>query len=162
MAKEVERKFLVKSEAWRDGVERAISIRQFYLAVGVDRSIRIRISDRTRAKLTLKFGAGQKERDEFEFDIPLHDALSMLEFSVGTVIEKIRYHVAHNGYLFEVDVYSGDLDGLIVAELETPDDVADSLLPSWIGREVTGDQRYSNAVLALSSKTPQTVEALAG
>lgn len=162
MAKEVERKFLVKADVWRARVERAISIRQFYLSVAMDRSVRVRISDGRQATLTVKFGAGQPERDEFEYDIPLQDALAMLEFAVGSVIEKTRHHVRHAGYLFEVDVFSGDLDGLVIAELETPDAVASAALPPWLGREVTGDQRYSNAVLALSARSPQTVEALAG
>lgn len=162
MAKEVERKFLVKDDGWRAGVDRSISIRQFYLAITADRSVRVRISDMVRAKVTLKFGAGLRERDEFEYDVPLHDALSMLEFAVGSVIEKTRHHVRHNGYLFEVDVFAEALDGLIVAELETPETVAADLLPAWIGREVTGDQRYSNAVLALSEITPRTLLALAG
>lgn len=162
MAKEVERKFLVRSDAWRANVVRSISIRQFYLSVAVDRSIRVRISDKLRATLTVKFGAGTLERDEFEYDIPLHDALAMLEFAVGTVVEKTRHHVHHEGYLYEVDVFGGELLGLVVAELETKDSVPGAMLPHWLGREVTGDQRYSNAVLALSSKSPHTVEALAG
>lgn len=160
MAKEVERKFLVSGEAWRNDVERSIRIRQYYLCVGVDRSIRIRISDNKRARLTLKFGAGRLERDEFEYEVPLHDALAMLEFYVGTVIEKVRHHVRYGGYLYEVDEFGGELDGLIVAELETRDRVDD--LPQWIGREVTGDQRYSNAVLSVSTQHPAMVEALAG
>lgn len=162
MAKEVERKFLVKSDAWRAHVERSIAIRQFYLSIAADRSIRVRVSDNSKARLTLKFGAGLPERDEFEYDIALHDAIAMLEFAVGAVIDKTRHHIRHEGYLYEVDVFSGELEGLIVAELETPDIVPDDRLPSWLGREVTGDQRYSNAVLALSRKTPQVIEALAG
>ena len=160
MAKEVERKFLMKDDAWRAAVERSIVIRQFYIAVGSDRSVRVRISDGMRAKLTVKFGATLPERDEFEYEIPLDDALSMMAFRVGTVIEKTRHHVRFGGYLYEIDEYAGQLAGLVVAELETRDRV--DLLPAWIGREVTGDQRYSNAVLALSSQSPEVARALAG
>ncbi len=161
MAKEVERKFLVSSDAWREHVERSISIRQFYLSVAADRSIRVRISDKVNARLTVKFGAGKRERDEFEYDIPLHDALSMLEFAIGKVIEKTRHHVRHDGYLYEVDEFTAALDGLVVAELETRDEVPAALMPDWIGREVTGDQRYSNALLSVSTMTAGSVSALA-
>lgn len=162
MATEVERKFLVKNEAWRDGVERAIAIRQFYLAVTGDRSIRIRISDGKAAKLTLKFGSHTPVREEFEYVIPLGEAEEMLAQAVGAVIEKTRHHVRHAGYLYEIDVFSGPLEGLVVAELETPDEVPAALLPAWLGRELTGDMRYSNAMLALSDVSRKTVLALAG
>ncbi|EBV3599941.1 adenylate cyclase [Salmonella enterica subsp. enterica serovar Virchow] len=161
MATEIERKFLVRSDAWRDRVEASIVMRQFYLAVGSDRSVRIRIADGRRAKLTLKFGSNLLIRDEFEYSIDLADALEMEAHAVGDVIEKTRYHVRHAGYLYEVDVFDGKLAGLIVAELETPDRVATAQLPAWLGREVTGDQRYSNATLAVSTVTEPTVRALA-
>ena len=162
MATEIERKFLVRSDAWREGVEKAISIRQFYLAVSGNRSIRVRVSDEISAKLTLKFGSHLPHREEFEYDIPLFEAAEMLPYAVGGVIEKTRHHVRHGGYLYEVDVFAGRLDGLIVAELETADHVSLSLLPPWIGREVTGDQRYSNAMLAIGDIPDTTLRALAG
>lgn len=162
MATEVERKFLVRSEAWRRSVERAISIRQFYLAVAGDRSIRIRISDGTSARLTLKFGSHLPSREEFEYPIPLAEAEEMLCQAVGSVIAKTRHHVRHAGYLYEVDVFDGPLAGLVVAELETADLVPTAMLPAWVSREVTGDMRYSNAMLALSDVSRQTVLALAG
>ena len=86
----------------------------------------------------------------------------MQPFAIGSVIEKRRHLVPHGGYLYEVDVFGGWLEGLVVAELETPDDVSDEALPDFIGREVTGDQRYSNAVLSLSERSSLTVLALAG
>lgn len=162
MATEVERKFLVKSDAWRSHVEKIIDIRQFYLAVSNDRSVRLRISDGVAAKLTLKFGSHLPVREEFEYEVPLSDALEMQSQAVGSVIEKLRHHVRHHGYLYEVDVFAGRLDGLIVAELETPDRVAADRLPPWLGREVTGDMRYSNAVLALSDVPEPVLLALAG
>ena len=156
MAKEIERKFLVKDDTWRTAVEKKISIVQFYLAITAERSIRLRISDGMTARLTLKFGSDLCERDEFEYAVPLSEALEMKAFAVGSVIAKTRYHVRHGDHLYEVDVFSGDLDGLVVAELETPDIVADALLPAWTGREVTGEPRYSNASLALNG-FPATV-----
>lgn len=161
MAKEVERKFLVRSDAWRAHVSRIIAIRQFYLSIASDRSTRVRISDGESAKLTFKFGSHLRERDEYEYPLPLDEALSMQAFAIGSTIEKVRHHVPHGEYIYEVDVFGGELTGLIVAELETPDVVLDTALPDWLGRELTGDQRYSNAVLALSDKSHQAITALA-
>ncbi|RWA58177.1 CYTH domain-containing protein [Mesorhizobium sp. M4B.F.Ca.ET.190.01.1.1] len=149
MVKEVERKFLVASPAWRDRVEADIRIRQFYLAATPGRSVRVRICDGVSAKLTLKFGSRARERDEFEYSIPLAEAQEMQAFAVGRVIEKTRHHVRHRGYLYEVDVFGGMLAGLVVAELETPEDVPDEMLPDWLGREITGESRFYNASLAL-------------
>ncbi|MEO5758980.1 MAG: CYTH domain-containing protein [Mesorhizobium sp.] len=149
MGKEVERKFLVASPEWLELVEADIRIRQFYLAAAPGRSLRIRISDGTSAKLTLKFGNRARERDEYEYPIPLAEAEEMLAFALGRVIEKTRHHVRHRGYLYEVDVFGGPLAGLVVAELETPEDVPDEMLPDWLGREVTGESKFYNASLAL-------------
>ncbi|AZO49808.1 MAG: CYTH domain-containing protein [Mesorhizobium sp.] len=149
MGKEVERKFLVSSAAWRDLAEADIRIRQFYLAAAPGRTVRVRISDDTSAELTLKFGSKARERDEFEYPIPLAEAEEMQAFAIGRVIEKTRHHVRHRGYLYEVDVFGGMLAGLVVAELETPEDVPDEMLPDWLGREITGESRFYNASLAL-------------
>ncbi|MER9298456.1 CYTH domain-containing protein [Mesorhizobium sp. M0621] len=149
MGKEIERKFLVSSTAWLELAEADIRIQQFYLAAGPGRTVRVRISDGTSAKLTLKFGSKARERDEFEYSIPLSEAVEMLDFAIGRVIEKTRHHVRHRGYLYEVDVFGGSLAGLVVAELETPEDVPDEMLPDWLGREVTGEQKFYNASLAL-------------
>jgi len=150
MAKEIERKFLVASSAWRPAVESSVSIVQFYLAISSERSIRLRISDGRKAKLTLKFGSDLAARDEYEYPVPLAEARDMMQFALGTVIRKVRHHVRHRGYLYEVDVFNDTLEGLVVAELETPDRVAPDMLPAWLGREVTGEVRYSNASLALN------------
>jgi CYTH domain-containing protein len=150
MAKEIERKFLVKDESWQGAVEARISMVQFYLVISAERSIRLRITNGKAAKLTLKFGSDLSERDEFEYGVPMEEASEMMAFAVGSVIRKTRHHVHHQDHLYEVDVYSGDLAGLVVAELETPDRVPDDMLPGWIGPEVTGEIRYSNASLALN------------
>lgn len=149
VAREVERKFLVKDQAWRNHVEASVGIRQFYLAGMKGRSVRIRIRDNGTATLTLKFGGHGPERDEYEYVIPLGEAEEMLRFALGHVIEKTRHHVRYAGRLYEIDVFAGDLAGLILAELETPDDVPAGELPSWLGREVTDDAGYYNASLAL-------------
>lgn len=162
MATEIERKFLVKSDAWRDDVERTIRIQQFYLAATRDRSVRIRIADGARAKLTLKFGSNLRARDEFEYAIDLGEAEEMRAHAIGDLVEKTRHHVRHDGFLYEVDVFEGRLAGLIIAELETPENVPSMRLPGWLGREVTGDQRYSNATLAISAVSEPAIRALAG
>ena len=149
MAKEIERKFLVTTDAWRGHAGGKTAIRQFYLAAAAGRSLRVRIRNGVSATLTLKFGSHGRERDEFEYEIPLGDAGEMMEFATGHVIEKTRHEVRHKGCLYEVDVFSGDLSGLVIAELETPEDVPKAALPEWLGREVTGESAFYNASLAL-------------
>jgi CYTH domain-containing protein len=149
MATEIERKFLVSNSTWRDLVEAEIHIRQFYLVAAVERTVRIRISDGDTATLTLKFPAEKRGREEFEYPVPLAEAKEMQAFALGRVIEKTRYHVRHEGYLYAVDVFGGRLAGLVIAELETPDIVPAEKLPPWLGPEVTQDGRYYNASLAL-------------
>ena len=112
--------------------------------------MRVRISDGASAKLTLKFGsqgAASATNSNIRSRLPMRE--EMLAFAIGRVIEKTRHHVRHRGYLYEVDVFGGMLAGLVIAELETPDDVPDEMLPDWLGREVTGEQRFYNASLAL-------------
>lgn len=148
MAKEVERKFLVARPDWRTAAGPGIAIMQFYLAAGADRSVRVRIRAGDTATLTMKFGEGQRVRDEFEYPIPSADAREMRAFAVGAVIEKRRHLVTHHGHVYEVDVFDGELSGLVVAELETEADVPDAHLPDWLGREVTGEAAFLNSSLA--------------
>ena len=152
MAKEIERKFLVRDDAWREGAERALAIRQFYLVAAADRTVRVRIVDGASAMLTLKFGAVGLARDEFEYPISLAEAAEMQAFAIGRVIEKTRHHVHHGGHLYEVDVFGGDLAGLVIAELEDADAASARQLPPWLGREVTGEPAYYNAALALAAE----------
>ncbi|MGE0502770.1 MAG: CYTH domain-containing protein [Rhizobiaceae bacterium] len=151
MAKEAERKFLVSRGAWRERVEQSTPMVQFYLASAADRSVRVRIRSDT-AVLTLKFGASARVRDEFEYPIPLADGRDMMALAVGRPVEKTRHIVRHRGRAFEVDEFSGALAGLVVAELETADEVADAELPDWLGREVTDDPAYLNSSLALRGR----------
>ena len=152
MAKEIERRFLVEGTAWRDSVHAISSLEQFYVAAAADRSVRIRISDVSSALLTLKFGGQALSRDEFEYPLPFADAHEMRAFASGNVIAKTRHKIDVAGYLYEVDVFAGKLAGLVIAELETPDQVADADLPDWLGREITGEPAYHNTMLALSGR----------
>lgn len=149
MAKEIERKFLVNGSAWRADAGAGVAITQFYVATGEARSVRVRIADDAKAKLTVKFGGAARERDEFEYAIPVEDARDMQRFAIGNVIEKTRREVVHRGRVYEVDSFAGALDGLVIAELETADEVADDELPAWLGREVTGEEGFYNLSLAL-------------
>lgn len=150
MALEIERKYLVKDETWRSGVSSAVGIRQFYVAVMEGRNARIRIRDDGKALLTLKFGGSGAQRDEYEYAIALDDAEDMARFALGNIIEKTRHHVHYAGYLYEIDVFAGKLAGLVLAEIETADDIAAIDLPPWLGRDVTDDAAYYNASLALN------------
>ncbi len=150
MAIESERKFLVASEDWRHLVTHSVAIRQFYIVAGSDRSLRMRVKNGQEAKLTLKLGAAERNREEFAYSSTLSEAETMAQFALGDVIEKTRNIVPHDMLRFEVDEFAGPLSGLILAELETTEEVPDAYLPPWLGREVTGDARFYNANLALN------------
>lgn len=150
MAKEIERKFLVSGKRWRLSADAGVSIKQGYLASMDDRSLRVRTYGDGRAALTLKIGQSALTRDEYEFDVDRAVADEMLSQAVGTVIEKVRYEVEYRGFTWEVDVYGGRYSGLVVAEVELKSESDRPEIPDWIGREVTGDVRYSNQAMALT------------
>jgi Uncharacterized protein conserved in bacteria len=160
MVKEIERKFLVVSDSWRDHVISTTPMRQAYMATGRDRSVRIRIKNDKSARLTIKIGKSAVVRDEFEYDIPLTDAEEMMELAIGNVIEKVRHTVQVGNFLWEIDVFQGAYSGLVTAEVEMKSEADKPLLPTWIGREVTGDQRYSNQALATEHMKPELVHAV--
>ena len=148
MAKEIERKFLVKDDGWRSEATSSSEFVQAYIIGMDDRSLRVRLIDGDRATLTLKIGRQLITRDESEYDIPLADRREMLANALGLVLEKTRHEVKHHGFIWEVDVYAGAYSGLVVAEVEMEDEGQEPPLPRWIGREVTGDRRYSNQAMA--------------
>ncbi|OBZ95252.1 adenylate cyclase [Pararhizobium polonicum] len=150
MAKEIERKFLVASDEWRDGADTGTRLLQAYIVTMDDRSARVRLMDDTRARLTVKISNGSMTRDEFEYDIPLADAKELMSKAIGLTIEKTRYEVKHRGFIWEVDVYGGAHDGLVIAEVELSAEGDTPDLPSWLGAEVTGDPHYSNQYLSTS------------
>lgn len=161
MAKEIERKFLVSGQRWRVFANEGIAIRQAYVVVQKDRSLRVRLYGDGRARLTMKVGHAALMRDEYEFDIDRDEAEDMLRHAIGTVIEKVRYEVAHAGYVWEVDVYSGAHRGLTIAEVELDSIHDEPELPNWVGREVTGETRYSNQSMALGESNGATLHQLA-
>ncbi|WP_313601560.1 CYTH domain-containing protein [Rhizobium sp.] len=160
MAKEIERKYLVRTDGWRSGASSSSSFLQAYIASGKDRSVRVRIMDGERAKLTIKIGRDLFARDEFEYDVPLADAKEMAEQALGVVLEKTRYFVPYEGYTWEVDVYAGAYVGLVVAEVEIANEKDRPHLPDWIGKEITGDRRYSNVNMAVEDLSEELVHGL--
>ncbi|WP_024277060.1 CYTH domain-containing protein [Xanthobacter sp. 126] len=145
MPVEIERKFLVTSHAWREGA-RATPIRQGYLSHD-GATVRIRIADGD-AFITVKGKTQGLARAEFEYPIPLADARVMLEtLCARPLIEKTRYSVQHAGRLWTVDVFEGENDGLVMAEVELDGIDQQVDLPDWVGEEVTSDPRYRNSSL---------------
>jgi adenylate cyclase len=150
MAVEIERKFLLKGDGWREQVVRALPIKQGYLSTGPLAAVRARVKG-DRAYLTVKANQAGQVRSEFEYEIPLQDAEEMLAgLSLTSVIDKVRYWVDYEGYRWEVDEFAGDNQGLLIAEIELASENDQPPLPEWLGREVTEDQRYYNASLAQS------------
>jgi CYTH domain-containing protein len=146
MAKEIERKFLVKEdETWRSVSGKIY--RQGYLSTVKERTVRIRTID-DKAYLTIKGITVGATRREYEYEIPVHEAKEMLdELCERPLIEKTRRIIEHEGLVWEVDEFFGENAGLILAEVELEDEDQDLAKPAWIGEEVTDDPRFFNANL---------------
>lgn len=156
MAREIERKFLVTSDAWRSVADEGDVIRQGYLVAERVRSVRVRLRA-GRGTLTIKGKTEGASRAEFEYEIPPEDARELLDtLARRPLIEKTRYLVVVDGWTFEVDEFYGDNAGLIVAEIELPDEAAEYPRPPWLGAEVTADPRYYNANLISNPYTAWT------
>ena len=148
MGIEIERKFLVKNDSWRGSVECEWRILQGYLATTGTLTVRVRLKE-DAAWLTLKGPPRGLVRSEFEYPIPAEDAEAMLrELAILPVIEKVRYRVPYSLHYWDLDVFTGDNAGLVLAEIELTREHEPFDLPGWAGVEVTGDPRYSNANLA--------------
>jgi CYTH domain-containing protein len=147
MGKEIERKFLVDPRAWSPSPADGTRCRQGYLSTDPDRVVRVRTVGE-QGFLTIKGRTIGFTRSEFEYPIPGADAVAMLDHLCGgALIEKTRHQVEFAGRLWEVDVFEGDNAGLVVAEVELPDETATVILPPWVGKEVSHDPRYFNSNL---------------
>jgi adenylate cyclase len=147
MALETERKFLVRGE-FRHLAVRSSEILQTYLSIDKDKTIRLRIAGDT-AFLTIK-GRPDKNsitRNEWEFPIPVSDAIEMMKICLPGKIVKTRYFVPEGNHTFEVDVFHDKNEGLIIAEIELTHESEQFDIPDWIGEEVTGIPEYYNANL---------------
>jgi len=150
MAWEIERKFLVCNDGWRDHVDRQVRYRQGYLAAGAHCSVRVRVGGE-QAYINIKGASVGTTRREFEYPVTLEDAHIMLqELCTESIVEKTRYYLRHENRGWEVDVFEGDNAGLVVAEIELEDEAQTFALPPWVGEEVTDDVRYYNASLAVT------------
>jgi adenylate cyclase len=145
MGIEIERKFLVVGEAWRQG--EGTMYEQGYLNRDPERTVRVRIAGE-RAFLTIKGRSRGATRSEFEYEISKNDAGQLLLLSDGPIVRKVRRIVEHAGTRWEVDEFSGDNAGLVLAEIELEAEDAPFARPPWLGREVTEDPRYYNSSLA--------------
>lgn len=153
MADEIERKFLVRGDAWRDAADRGCLIEQAYLALTGAASVRIRIRDAASATLTIKSGAVGLRRQEYEFPIPVDKAGELMTLRTGSLIEKVRYKVPCGDLTWEIDVFQGANAGLVIAEIELEHEEQAFEKPAWLGEEITGVKRFYNASLALSPFT---------
>ena len=131
MAAEIERKFLVADDSWRDGTT-GVRIAQGYLSLDPDRTVRVRLAGQD-AWLTIKGRTEGITRAEFEYAIPADDAQVLLEMCLPSVIDKTRHEVSYGGHLWEIDVFHGDNEGLVIAEVELDDESICPELPPWAG-----------------------------
>ena len=142
---EIERKFLVDQKIWQPG-EQGISVRQGYLAGEGPLLVRIRQQDR-KAFLTLKGRTTGISRLEFEYEIPMVDAVGLLRLCQQPLVEKVRYVEEFEGHTWEIDRFFGSNEGLMIAEIELTSEDESFARPAWLGREVSGDSRYYNSNL---------------
>jgi adenylate cyclase len=153
MATEIERKFLVKGDEWRRQSQPEASLatgivyRQGYLSTKKDCSVRVRLVG-DRGYLTIKGLTQGFSRAEYEYVIPAEDARDMLDnLCVRPLIDKTRYKIEYAGLTWEVDEFAGENQGLIIAEVELPEENHQIELPAWIDKEVSDDPRYYNVNL---------------
>ena len=144
---EIERKFLVAGD-FRPFVHESVRIVQGYLSSVPERTVRVRIRG-GEAFLTIKgaSNASGTSRYEWEKEISVHDAHELLKICEPGIIEKTRHLITCGQYIYEVDEFFGANEGLIIAEIELPNEDADFAKPEWLGAEVTGDKRYYNSEL---------------
>lgn len=146
MPQEIERKFLVRSNAWRAVATASFAIQQGYLSLDPARTVRIRLRDDV-AFLTIKGKAKGITRPEYEYEIPAAEGRELLLLCGEYQLRKTRHLVPFGGKTWEVDVFEGSNHGLVLAEVELSIPHEKIELPSWVGREVSTDPRFFNASL---------------
>ena len=146
---EIERKFLVKNDGFINEAYRKRRITQGYICSDANRSVRIRICE-DEAFLTIKSATNKRgwSRYEFEQPIPLDDAEELIKLCLPGRVDKVRYYIKFAGKTWEVDVFHGENEGLIVAEIELESEEETFVLPDWVGQEVSGNPQYYNMMLA--------------
>lgn len=152
MGIEIERKYLINKDKWQPKDE-GVSIRQGYLCTDKERTVRVRTKGK-KAYLTIKGENEGISRMEMEYEIPFEDATKLLDnLCHKPLIEKTRHIEEHLGHTWEIDVFFGDNEGLIVAEVELSSPTEEVKLPDWIYKEVSDDKRYYNSSLCLKPYT---------
>lgn len=149
MAVEIERKFLVHHELW-NALDKPIPnfLKQGYLSTDPNKTLRVRATN-DKGFITIKGKTHGMSRLEFEYEIPKHEALALLENFTEQNIEKYRYLITHQDKTWEVDVFKGANEGLIVAEIELNSETEMFDKPTWVHTEVTDDPRYYNSRLSI-------------
>ncbi|WP_316824511.1 CYTH domain-containing protein [Pedobacter miscanthi] len=149
MGKEIERKFLIDQQKW-DNLNKPEGklFRQGYLLTDKDKTIRVRATE-SKGFLTIKGKTIGATRMEFEYEIPLPEATELLDNFAISELSKTRYEITMGGKLWEVDVFSGENEGLIVAEIELESEDENFDLPDWVSNEVTEEEKYYNSNLTV-------------
>lgn len=149
MAIEIEHKYLVINDSYRSMASESLYICQGYLNRNPERTVRVRTID-DKGFLTIKSKNKGDFRLEFEYEIPFKDAKEILKMAEPGIVEKTRYLVPYDGYIWEVDEFHGSLEGVLVAEVELHSSDANYTKPPFIGEDITGNPAYYNSNLKLS------------
>lgn len=146
---EIERKFTLKNTNFLLSVANVFKISQGYLSSLPERTVRVRTKN-DKGFITVKGKSSENgtSRFEWEKEIDFKEAIQLLSLCEDFIIEKTRYEVKYENHVFEIDVFSGQNEGLMIAEVEIQSELENVLLPDWVDKEVTGDERYYNAYLS--------------
>jgi adenylate cyclase len=149
MAVEIERKFLVADHGWKNSIDRSVRIRDGLIANNNGQKVRVRIANDV-ATIAIKSRRRGAARTEFEYAIPNSDAEDMLRTMCSNVLDKVRHFVSYASNTWQIDVYEGLLEGVVLAEIELTDADQKLTLPDWIGEEVTADPTYRKVNMVAS------------
>jgi len=152
MGVEIERRFLVASSQWKATASQPKRLMQAYIAITPAASVRVRVIDEAKAFVTIKSAKAELSRTEYEYAIPVDDAHGLIEMRTGRLIAKRRYEVIVKDLRWEIDVFEGTLNGLVIAEAELDNEDHEIQHPAWLGDEITSDVRYANSSLALNGR----------
>lgn len=149
MLQEIERKFRVKNTTFLQDIKSKSKIVQGYLSSNPDRTVRIRVKN-NKGFITIKGRSSDSgtTRLEWEKEIDFQEAHQLMNLCEDFIIEKTRYEVIFQNQLFEIDIFEGKNEGLIIAEIELESENQNLIFPDWLGQEVTGDIRFYNAYLS--------------
>ena len=149
MATEIERKYLLKNDSWKQEVSSKNKIIQGYLSSKPERTVRIRIT-KNKGFVTIKSKNIGSLRKEFEYEIPIEDAKELILLCEKPIIQKTRYIVEYSSHIWEIDIFEGENQGLEVAEIELSQENEEFSIPDWIGPEVTNESKYYNSQLIIN------------